>query len=122
MAIVMGIFLPVAETVRRIHQIFDMKEFFSWFDDYIFGMILLYAAFRTLTQKFNAISYLIAAWGIGTGGIFLSLLGQLKYLQSNTADPGIFSSTLVFLVKTVILIYMLIGLRLSIKSNEINAH
>jgi hypothetical protein len=29
-AIVMGVFLPLAETVRRANQIFDFTKFFRW--------------------------------------------------------------------------------------------
>jgi hypothetical protein len=61
---------------------------------------------------------LIAAWGVGTGALFLSFLGQFDYYRTAAGDPGIFSTTLVAIVKGIILGYMLIGLHLSIKSNN----
>jgi hypothetical protein len=118
MAIGMGIFLPLAETLRRSNQLLDATKFFNWFDDYLLGLTLLAAAYLVKKRKTNSISYLIAAWGIGVGALFLSFLGQFKYYQTATGDPGIFPTTLVAIVKGIILGYMLIGLHLSIKSNN----
>ena len=118
MAVVMGIFLPLAETVRRINQLHDLREFLSWFDDYILGGILLWAAFRALKKKNNSVAYLIAAWGIATGALLLSFMGQLRYYDSPTGDPGIFSTTFVAIAKGIILAYMLVGLNKAIKAKE----
>lgn len=120
MAFIMGIFLPLAETIRRINQIADMKEFFSWFDDYILGILLLVAAYRALKERPNSISYLIAAWGVCTGALFLSFIGQFSYFESTTGDPGIFSTTFVAVAKGGILLFMLFGLWKSIKANELH--
>ncbi|MCI0691755.1 hypothetical protein L0337_07060 [candidate division KSB1 bacterium] len=117
MAIIMGVFLPLAETVRRANQIFDLTKFFSWFDDYILGSILLIAAHLVRKKKHNSISFLIAAWGIAAGALFLSFLGQLEYYITSAGDPGIFSTNFVTIAKVIILGYMLVGLHLSIKSN-----
>ena len=118
MAFLMGIFLPLAETVRRIHQILDLDEVLSWIDDYILGAILLIAAYRVSKGMKNAIEYLIAAWGIGVGALFLSFLGQFNYYETATGDPGIFSTTFVAVAKGAILIYMLIGLWTCINGRE----
>jgi hypothetical protein len=117
MATIMGIFLPLAETVRRSNQLFDLTEFFSWFDDYILGSILLIAAYSVKKNVTNSISFLIAAWGFTSGALFLSFLGQFKYYRTPTGDPGIFSTSFVAIAKGLILGYMLIGLYLAIKSN-----
>ena len=119
MAIIMGIFLPLAETIRRFNQLTDLSHFMFWFDDYILGGLLLMAAWMVKAGKPNAVSYLIAAWGIGTGALFLSFLGQLDYLQSNSDDPGgIFSVWFVLIAKGLILGYMIFGLCKSIKAAE----
>ncbi len=118
MALLIGIVLPLAETVRRIHQILDLNEFFNWFDDYLLGAIFVYAAYRALKKKNDAVSYLLAAWGIGVGGLFLSFMGQFTYYQPSSGDPGIFSTTLVAIVKGVILLYMIIGLHKAIQANS----
>ena len=118
MAIIMGIFLPLAETVRRSNQILDLRNFFSWFDDYIIGFILLVAVYLVKQRINNAISYLIAAWGFAAGALYLSFLAQFKYFSTTTEDPGIFSTSLVAIAKGLILVYMLIGLYLAIDANS----
>lgn len=117
MALAIGILLPLAETVRRIHQITELTEFFSWFDDYILGAILLLSANQVIKERKNAIAYLIAAWGIATGALFLSFLGQFGYYATENGDPGIFSTTFVLVAKGLMLSYMLIGLGKAIRSN-----
>jgi len=116
MALFMGIFLPIAETVRRFHQLSDFTQFFHWFDDYILGGILLFAAWYLKKEKSNAALYMIAAWGIGTGALFLSFLGQVDYIMINEGDPGgIFSVWFVLFAKAIILGYMIFGIFKSIK-------
>lgn len=117
MAMIMGVFLPLAETVRRSNQISDLTRFFSWFDDYILGAVLLIAAYLVKTKTNNSIAYLIAAWGFVSGALFLSFLGQFDYYRTATADPGIFSTSFVAIVKGLILAYMLSGLYMGIKAN-----
>jgi hypothetical protein len=79
---------------------------------------LLVAAYLVQRKKQNSVSYLIAAWGIGVGALFLSFLAQFDYYRTPTGDPGIFSTTFVAITKGIILGYMLVGLHLSIKSNN----
>jgi hypothetical protein len=116
MATIMGMFLPLAETVRRSNQIFDPTRFFNWFDDYILGAVLLLAVYSVKKKVNNSISLLIAAWGFVSGALFLSFLGQFDYYRTATGDPGIFSTDFVAVAKGAILGYMLIGLYLAIKS------
>ena len=119
MAEIMGVFLPLAETVRRANQLLDISRFFSWFDDYILGIVLLIAVYLVKTRKNNSISFLIAAWGFVSGAIALSFLGQFNYYITNTSDPGIFSTSFVAIAKGIILGYMLIGLYLAIEANAV---
>lgn len=117
MAFAMGIFLPLAETVRRIHQIIEFKDFFRWFDDYCLGGVLLVAAICVKNKIVNSKEYLIAAWGIASGGLLLSLFGQLSDYSSNIADAGVFNSGFVLVAKILILSFMFIGLYKSIKTS-----
>jgi hypothetical protein len=117
MAVAMGLFLPIAETVRRINQILDYREFFSWFDDYILGGVLLWSTYLVFKETKNSVTYLIAAWGIAAGALFLSFLAQFKYYQTTSGDPGIFSTTFVAVAKGLILAYILIGLKKAIQAN-----
>ena len=115
MAFIIGIFLPLAETVRRFHQLSDFNQFLFWFDDYILGGILLFSAWMLMKRKLNAISFMIASWGIATGALFLSFLGQIQYIQTNEGDPGgIFSVWTVLIAKALILAYMIVGMMKSI--------
>ena len=118
MALAMGVFLPLAETIRRANQLLDMSKFFRWFDDYMLGIVLLFAAYQVRKKKPHSIAYLIAAWGIAVGALFLSFLGQFESYQMGKPDPGIFATTLVVVVKGLILGYMIVGLALSIKAHN----
>ncbi|RUT02331.1 hypothetical protein DSM107010_63070 [Chroococcidiopsis cubana SAG 39.79] len=118
MATIMGVFLPLAETVRRSNQIVDLARFLSWFDDYILGAILLIAVYLVKKKINNSISFLIAAWGFVSGALFLSFLGQFEYYRTTTGDPGIFSTSFVAIAKGLILGYMLLGLYMAIRSNS----
>jgi hypothetical protein len=120
MALFMGVFLPLAETLRRSNQLFDPARFVNWFDDYLLGGALLVAVYLVKKKRPNSISHLIAAWGVAVGALFLSFIGQFEYYQTATGDPGIFSTTLVAVIKGLLLIYMFIGLGLSIKANGAN--
>jgi hypothetical protein len=117
MAVALGFFLPVAETVRRINQLFDFREFFSWFDDYILGAVLLWAAYSVFKNKKYSVKYLIAAWSIATVALLLSFIGQFRYYKTASGDPGIFTTTFVVVAKGLILLYILIGLTKAIKAN-----
>lgn len=118
MAMVMGIFLPLAETVRRSNQIFDFTQFLYWFDDYILGAVLLIAVYLVRKKSPRSNSFLIAAWGVVSGALFLSLLGQLEYYVTGGGDPGILPTNLVTVAKVLILAYMITGLYLSIEANS----
>lgn len=114
MAFVMGILLPLAETVRRIQEVLALQNILHWFDDYILGAVLLLAAYTVLKQKQNSAQYLTAAWETAAGALGLSLMGQIDGLLSGTPDPGIFSSGFVLIAKATILTYILFGLQKSI--------
>jgi hypothetical protein len=121
MAVALGIFLPLAETVRRIHEVLAFENFFRWFDDYTLGAVLLCAAFFVWKQKQNATLYLIAAWGMAAGGLTGSLYGQFDGYFKSMPDAGIFSSGFVLLAKALILLYILVGLQKSVQSTNTNS-
>jgi len=117
MALILGMFLPLAETARRMQQIMAFEDFFRWFDDYVLGAVLIIMAIRVRRKKQNSQEYLIAAWGMAAGGLALSLLGQLSDYSKNISDPGIFPSGFVVIAKFTILLFILVGLHQSIKAN-----
>lgn len=120
MALIMGIFLPLAETVRRIKQLTDLKQFFFWFDDYILGGTLLVAAYLLKKKHPSGPLYLIAAWAFVAGALFLSLLAQVDMLMQNQSDHGVFSAGFIFVAKALILLYLLLGLRFALKGAQVN--
>lgn len=117
MAIVIGILIPLAESVRRIEQILALQNILRWFDDYLLGAVLLSAAF-VVRAKPAKIGYLVAAWGIAVGALTGSLLGQLDGYFSATKDDGIFASGIIVIAKAAILLYILTGLHYSVKANN----
>ena len=67
-AFVLGIALPLLETVRRYHQMLDPHFFFSWFDDYMLGGFLLFAAYKAHKDFESGQKILSAGWGAATAG------------------------------------------------------
>jgi hypothetical protein len=119
MAAIMGVFLPLIETIRRSNQLLDPTKFLNWFDDYMLGGVLLISVYLVKKKANDSISLLIASWGFASGALFLSFLAQFDIYAKS--DPGIFPTGLVAVGKGIILTYMLTGLYLAIRSNS-NEH
>jgi hypothetical protein len=63
--------------------------------------------------------YLVAAWGIAVGALFLRFWGQLNFWSATGSDPGgVFPMWLVLLAKGLALAFMVLGLRKSIRAVE----
>src|SRR5690606_20297098 len=86
LAIAMGILLPFLETIRRWSQMSQIPYFTYWFDDYLIGGFLLYAAWTILKGHHRGLLVLSASWGAATGMMILSFLGQL--ISLNQPDPA----------------------------------
>ncbi len=67
-----GIGIPILETIRRWHQLTDLHHFINWFDDYLMGAFLLFAAWKTYQSAEIGKPYLCSAWGAATGMMFMS--------------------------------------------------
>ena len=111
-AFVGGILTPILETIRRWHQMSDLHYFISWFDDYLIGGFLFFAAWKTHKMPDSGHKYLIAAWGFATGMIFYSFFGQLQAL--NQPDPSQISSTVVLLIKGIMFSICIVSLILAL--------
>jgi hypothetical protein len=109
-AFVLGAALPALETIRRWHQMSDPHYFLSWFDDYLLGAFLLFAAYKARKNAETGQKFLSAAWGAATAGLFLSFIGQLNALNLHTPDPAPVSSVWVAVIKGLILLLCLIAL------------
>jgi hypothetical protein len=113
LAFLLGVFLPLAETVRRWNQLTHLQYFVNWFDDYLFGVFLLLAAWKTHKDEVNGQKYLSAAWGVATGALFLSTFGQLERLGQ--PDPAQASIIGLVVTKGMLLVIALIGMVLSLR-------
>jgi hypothetical protein len=108
LAVCLGILLPLMETFRRRTQLLQLNNLIYWFDDYILGAILLFAAWKAKRNPMEGQKYLSAAWGVTTGALFLSTLSQVERLGGT--DPSMMSPLTVAVVKAVLLIVALSGL------------
>ena len=118
MALWMGIFIPLAETIRRFKQLLDPSFFLHWFDDYLLGGLLIYAWWQYSKGHNQRRELLIAIWGIFIGALLLSTLGQIQMVINGTGDHGVFSVWLVLAAKLSLLIYGILGQRLAMKSTQ----
>lgn len=99
LAIVLGILVPVAETIRRWHQLSDLSIWPFWLDDFLLGGFLLYGAWRTNKDVKNGRRFLAAAWGFTCGMAYLSFFNQITSLDQ--ADPAPIPSSWVAVIKGI---------------------
>jgi len=113
LAVVLGLVIPVAETVRR---------WSTWradppalFDDYILGAFLLYGAWRVGKDARTGQRFLVAAFALMCGMAYYSFFGQLQNLRTGVSDPAPISSAWVAVIKGVGLALGILGLGLSLR-------
>jgi hypothetical protein len=110
-----GIVLPIVETIRRWHQLGDLRMLPFWMDDWIIGGLLLYGWWRTrVGAARGGRAVLAAAWGVGCGMGYASFFSELENLD--LADPSGFSSTTVAAVKGVMLAAAITALIATLRS------
>ena len=83
-AIIIGILLPVAETIRRWKTWFVYPP--NYIDDLSIGAFLLFAAWLSVRRPPLGIRYLAAAWAYACGMGYMSFFGHLANL--NGSDPA----------------------------------
>lgn len=86
LALVFGALLPIVETIRRWHQLGDIRMWPAWLDDFVLGACLLYGAWRTSKDIETGRPWLAAAWGVTCGMAYTSFFGQLVRLDQ--PDPS----------------------------------
>jgi hypothetical protein len=100
LALLAGVVLPIAETVRRWHQLGDPRLFYAWFDDFLIGGFLLYGAWRVRRDAVTGQASLAAAWGftlaIAIGSFLTGVFGD--------PDPTGASRSVVVAIKAVMLL------------------
>ena len=112
LAFVFGILTPLGETVRRWHQLDQLRYLPAWLDDYILGALLLYGAWRTGRDVRAGQRFLAAAWGFTCGLGYASFFIQLEHLHD---DPAPISGVWVALIKGVGLALALVALAGSLR-------
>ena len=121
-ALAFGVLIPLAETIRRWSQLTDITCFLLWFDDYLFGAFMIFAALKARRNPTDGEKYLAAAWGMATAGMFLSLAGQIQRLDQD--DPAPISSLSVAWIKGILLAifftFLLFSLRSKNQTNRTN--
>lgn len=114
-AIVFGILTPLAETIRRWHQLGQLQYLPAWLDDYILGAFLLYGAYRTKKDAKTGRRFLAAAWGFVCGMGYSSFFMQLTQLRED--DPAPIPSIWVAVIKGVGLAIAVLALIGSLKQS-----
>ena len=113
LAIVIGILTPVAETIRRWHQLGQLSIWPVWLDDFVLGGFLLYGAWRTGKDVYSGRPFLAAAWAFTCGMAYSSFISQLEHL--NQPDPAPISSAWVAVIKGVGLALAILALVASLR-------
>ena len=96
-ALVLGLLLPVVETIRRWHQLGDIAIWPAWLDDWAIGALLLYGWWRTRTTAAAGMPALAAGFGFASAMAWSSFFSQLSELDR--ADPSGVSPVLVVSIK-----------------------
>ena len=124
LAIVGGIFLMVAETLRRSHQMLDPSMLPFWIDDFLIGGLLLYGAWRTRHDIARGLPVLAGAWGFASGMGYASFFAQLHDMRTNPVDVSGASAATVVAIKGVLLAVGVIGLITALmwKPSDTSAH
>jgi hypothetical protein len=104
----LGIIPFIADTIRRWHQLGDIKIWPFWLDDFFLGGFLLYSAWLTRKDVKNGRRFLAAAWGFACGMVYGSFFDQITSLDK--PDPAPIPSVWVAVIKGVFFLLAILGL------------
>jgi hypothetical protein len=97
LAYVLGVALPLLETLRRRT---NFSPIAMYVDDYIAGILLVMAARAVTAEKAWGPPFLAGAWGILVGGLYGSFFSQVQ--NPATHDISGLSNWIVVAIKGVI--------------------
>jgi drug/metabolite transporter (DMT)-like permease len=115
-AVILGIFVPIAETVRRWHTWREAPM--SLFDDYILAVLVLYGAWLVGRDFRRGQSFLAAAWGIACGVGYGSFFGQLDRLKRGEPDPAPIPSLWVAVIKGALFVLAIAALVATLRARR----
>lgn len=114
-AYLLGVALPVLETVRRGIPRLDGSETIAFLvDDWIVGALLLWAAISATRGVASAPVRLVMAWGVLVGGAYGSFFGQLE--SGAATDVSGASNVLVAGVKGALFLVSILALIASMRA------
>jgi hypothetical protein len=108
LAVVLGILVPIAETVRRWSTWQEAP--LALFDDYILAALVLYGAWLAGRHFHRGQCFLAAAWGIGCGVGYCSFFGQLERFRLGEPDPAPIPPSWVVGIKGVLFVLAIVAL------------
>ena len=111
-----GIIPPIADTIRRWHQLGDIKTWPFWLDDVLLGGFLLYSAWLTGKDLKNGRRFLAAAWGFACGIAYLSFFDQITSLDK--PDPAPIPAGWVAIIKGIFFLLAIVGLIGSLREEK----
>jgi hypothetical protein len=114
LALVIGVLLPILETIQRWPQLGDLRIWPAWLDDFLIAAFLLYAVRRTSIEGEGGRPYLTLAWGVALGMAYNSFFGQLMRLDQ--PDPAPIPAVWVVTIKGIGMLLIIAGLIGSLRS------
>ena len=114
LAVILGILVPIAETVRRWNTWQDKP--IALLDDYILGAFGLYGAWVAGRDFHRGQCWLAAAWGMACGAAYFSFFGQLERLRRGEPDPAPIPSEWVAVIKGVLFALAILALILTLRA------
>jgi hypothetical protein len=114
LAVVLGILVPVAETMRRWNTWREAP--LALFDDYILAALVLYGAWLVGRDFRRGQCFLPAAWGIACGVGYASFFGQLERVRRGEPDPAPIPSAWVAVIKGVLFVLSILALTATLRA------
>jgi hypothetical protein len=116
LAVMLGIFVPIAETVRRWDTWRDAP--LTLIEDYVLAALVLYGAWLVGRDFRRGQCFLAAAWGVACGVGYCSVVGQIDRIQTGEPDPAPIPSTWVLAIKVALLALVVVALIATLRARK----
>jgi hypothetical protein len=112
----LGIFVPIAETVRRWSTWRESP--LTLIEDYVLAALVLYGAWLVGREFRRGQCFLAAAWGVVCGVGYCSVVGQFDRIQSGQPDPAPVPSSWVLAIKVALLALAVVALIATLRADQ----